>query len=114
MGIDETLAHLRRMEEARRQAGLARGASVRAQLGEAAATLRQAGARRIVLFGSIAQGNARAGSDVDLAVEGLSRERLFEMQADLMALFRVPVDLVRLEDAPPSLRSRIEAEGEQL
>lgn len=33
--------------------------------------LREYGARRVFLFGSMARGDARPGSDVDLACEGL-------------------------------------------
>lgn len=33
------------------------------------AELRQAGIRRLSLFGSVARGNAEAGSDIDLAAE---------------------------------------------
>ena len=76
--------------------------------------LRAAGATRVVLFGSLAAGTPRDDSDVDLAAEGIPRLRFFELLGELMDLFGCSVDLVRLEDAPPSLRARIEAEGEPL
>jgi predicted nucleotidyltransferase len=114
MGMEDTLGHLRRIEEARRQAGLQRATALRQNLAEAAALLRSAGASRVVLFGSLVVGEPHAGSDVDLAAEGLPRTRLFELQAELMELFGTHVDLVLLEDAPESLRSSIAAEGEEL
>jgi predicted nucleotidyltransferase len=67
-----------------------------------------------VLFGSLATGSHSETSDVDLAVEGLPNALYFAALADLMAHFGVPVDLVRLEEAPNSLRERIAAEGEPL
>ncbi|WP_373047508.1 nucleotidyltransferase family protein [Vulgatibacter sp.] len=103
------------MDAARRAAGAARAASLRARLAEAARLVRRAGGQRVVLFGSLAaSGEPHPGSDVDLAVGGLPPGQLFEVQADLMELFGVPVDLVRIEDAPDSLVDRIDAEGEEL
>jgi predicted nucleotidyltransferase len=71
-------------------------------------------ASRVVLFGSLAAGGHSEGSDVDLAVEGMPSESYFHALADLMALFRGPVDLVRIEEAVPSLRACIEEEGRSL
>jgi predicted nucleotidyltransferase len=65
----------------------------------------------VLLFGSLAAGRCAPGSDIDLAVEGLAPERYFDALADLMALFEAPVDLVRTEDAAPSLAARLEAEA---
>jgi hypothetical protein len=42
------------------------------------------------------------------------RSLYFAALADLMTLFGAAVDLVRLEEAPESLRGRILAEGEVL
>ena len=68
-------------------------------------------ARRVVLFGSLAIGSFSERSDVDFAVEGMPSASYFHALADLMALFGVPVDLVRIEEAVPSLRAHIEEEG---
>jgi len=51
-------------------------------------------------------------SDVDLAVEGLPSAVYFHALADLMDLFAGPVDLVRIEEAMPSLLARIQEEGQ--
>ena len=45
---------------------------------------------------------------------GLDRARYFEALADLMEILGAPVDLIRMEEAPQSLRERIEVEGEAL
>ena len=53
-------------------------------------------------------------TDIDLATEGLPRERHLDAMADLMRALPCAVDLVRLEEAPPSLVARVRAEGEAL
>ncbi|MBX3462180.1 MAG: nucleotidyltransferase domain-containing protein [Planctomycetes bacterium] len=104
-------AHLRRRRaEEAAQAGL-RADELRAKLPAAARLLAEAGARSVRLFGSLARGDVSVTSDVDLAVTGLPAERHFAVLGGLMELFAGPVDLVRTEDAPPSLRERIAAEG---
>lgn len=73
--------------------------------------------RRVILFGSRARGDAGPRSDVDLAVEGpdlTARDwfRLADLTEEVDTLLKV--DLVRLEEAPPELRARIESEGRTL
>ena len=107
----ETLAHLRRMERARVEAGAERASRLRERLPEAVRRLRERGARRVWLFGSLAEGGVRETSDVDLAVDGLPATGYFGVLADMMAVFGCSVDLVRLEAASDSLRERILTEG---
>lgn len=66
-----------------------------------AALLKSAGAREVYVFGSMATGRAREGSDVDLAVSGLPPESFFATLARLGDLFERPVDLVDLDRASP-------------
>lgn len=66
-----------------------------------AALLRDAGAREVYLFGSMATGKARENSDVDLAVTGLPPENFFAAMARLEDLFDKEVDLVDLGDTTP-------------
>jgi uncharacterized protein len=66
---------------------------------------------RVVVFGSLAWGRFRRGSDVDLAVEGLPPERFFRADARLAWELPLPIDLKLLEDCPATLRRRIEEEG---
>jgi predicted nucleotidyltransferase len=111
----QTRLHLQRRLAAARAAGDERARRLRARLPEAVRILRAVhGARDVVLFGSLARGDATADSDVDLAVGGLPAPNYFRALADLMAVFCGPVDLVRLEEAVSSLRDRIEAEGQRL
>lgn len=112
---EEMAANLRRREQERRARGEERARALRAKLPEARRILVEVhGASSARLFGSLAGGRPTETSDVDLAVSGLAPERYFTALADLMELFRGPVDLVRLEEAPPSLAERIAEEGEAL
>ena len=71
------------------------------------------GAKRVVLFGSLARERARFAdrSDIDLAVEGLSADRFYEALGDLLSRSTFIVDLKPLEEASEPLRSRIGREG---
>jgi predicted nucleotidyltransferase len=92
----------------------ARSARLRLALDEVAERLnRDFAVRRVVLFGSLARGEGRAGSDVDLLVEGLDPARIIE--ASVMAdriLREAHVDIVPAELARPEIRRRAEEEGE--
>ena len=106
---------LRRRSAKRHAQAEVRAARLRALLPEARAILTgRYQAKRVVLFGSLALGSCSERSDVDLAVEGLPSASHFHALADLMSLFGVPVDLVRIEEAVPSLRAHIEEEGRPL
>ena len=115
VSIAEIAANLRRRQEQRRTRARQRAARFRASLPAARELLcARLGAGQVWVFGSLARGDARETSDVDLAVEGLAPERYFSALADLMALFGGPVDLVRIEEASPSLTQRIRDEGQAL
>jgi uncharacterized protein len=105
---------LRARARARTERAKARAARLTARLPAARAALDRAGAKEVWLFGSLATGAVRETSDVDLAASGLPPEHFFDALAELMELFVAPVDLVRLEDAPDSLRRRILEEGRRL
>jgi predicted nucleotidyltransferase len=66
-----------------------------------AALLRSAGAREVYVFGSVATGKFREGSDIDLAVSGLPSASFFGTLAQLTDLLDRPVDLVDLDDVSP-------------
>jgi predicted nucleotidyltransferase len=111
----DTARHLQRLAEARRLRAVDRAKRLHAVLPAAQHLLQEHyGAGRVILFGSLASGAYSERSDVDLAVDGLPAQRYFEALAELMDLFAGPVDLVRLEEAPESLRARIAAEGKPL
>lgn len=69
------------------------------------------------VFGSVAGGTARPGSDIDIAVlfttappHTLDSAR-FALAGELEAALGVPVDLVVLNDAPVDLRIRVLRQG---
>ncbi|MEK6607740.1 MAG: nucleotidyltransferase domain-containing protein [Myxococcota bacterium] len=68
------------------------------------------GARRVVLFGSVARGDVHEASDVDLWVEGIAPDRFFEAAGRLVAILP-RVSLVPAEASHPLLRERALAEG---
>jgi len=76
---------------------------LRAEVG--ATVLYRLGARRVWLFGSLAQGHAQDGhSDIDLAVEGLPLHRLDEAKQAVRRAVGRMTDIVPLETAPPDIR----------
>jgi len=75
----------------------------------------QFGATKVILFGSRARGDARLGSDIDLAAEGIPPEVFFAAGAALeRAAKGFSVDLVPLESATPYLLECIDREGRLL
>ena len=69
------------------------------------------------LFGSRARGDARAGSDIDLAVRAPRATVAEWLQVwDLVdnAETLLPIDLVRLDRAPEDLKAEIARQGERL
>lgn len=70
------------------------------------------GVSRVVLVGSLARGDFRVGSDIDLAAEGIPDDRFFRAGADLEAAAGGPhVDLVPLESADPAFLTDLDREG---
>ena len=67
----------------------------------AAAALKAAGAREVYLFGSMAQGKMRPGSDVDLAVSGLPARVFFPAMAEACDALGRQIDLIDLDDNSP-------------
>jgi len=112
VSLAEMAAQLRRRREEQDRLARARAERLRSRLPAARdLLLGHHGAAVVRLFGSLARGDVTPESDVDLAVAGMPSANYFRALADLMTLFGSPVDLVRIEEAPPSLRERIAAEG---
>jgi uncharacterized protein len=105
-------AHLRRRFEAEEDARRERLDALRDAARRCARVLvERFGVRRVLLFGSVADGHAGPRSDLDLAVEGLDPRHYFEALGQLALVTPFDVDLVLLEEAPDSLRERIAAYG---
>lgn len=80
--------------------------------------IRALGVSRLALFGSIARGDARPDSDVDLLVQFVPGAKTFQHFLDLSELLearlRHPVELVTMEALSPFLGPRILAEAEDV
>ncbi len=71
------------------------------------------GVQNLRVFGSVARGQDRPDSDVDLLVDlpsGLSLFGLTRIQAELEAIIGTQVDLVPAQDLKPGVRARVEQE----
>ena len=69
------------------------------------------------LFGSVLQGRAKRGSDVDILVDALPGATLFDLgglQQDLEERLGVPVDLLTPGDISPRFRSKVLAEAKPI
>jgi uncharacterized protein len=75
------------------------------------------GARNVRVFGSVARGDDKPESDLDLLVE-MERDRslldLLALEQELEALLHRPVDVLTEESLAPSIRHRIAAEAQAL
>lgn len=76
---------------------------------------REAGAQRVILFGSRARGTNSSKSDIDLAIEGCPDFPALEdrLQEELWSLLRL--DIVNLDDKiSQELRQEIQRDGKVL
>lgn len=69
----------------------------RADIQRAVAILKEGGCAEVHVFGSVAEGRLREGSDLDLAVRGCPPERFFPLLGRLLTELEHPVDLVDLD-----------------
>lgn len=70
------------------------------------------GARQVLLFGSLARGEAGPGSDVDLLVDGLAMADLIRATVRAERLLEeAHADLAPRASARPEVRARAESEG---
>src|SRR5215211_4691531 len=84
----------------------------RRYIGLAARFLREQGAQRVWLFGSLAKGRRpKVHSDFDFAVEGLPADRLFGSVGHLLQALPRPVDIVEFESCSLLLRDQILEHG---
>jgi predicted nucleotidyltransferase len=86
--------------------------SLKAEIQTAVEILKAYGAKRVILFGSVARSLA-SPQDIDLACEGLPPARFFAALGKLLSVLSVPVDLIDLEEAElrSSLQQRVSREG---
>jgi predicted nucleotidyltransferase len=75
------------------------------------------GASNLRVFGSVANGSDKDGSDIDLLVDigpGISLFEYVGLQLDMQELLGVKVDLCTEEELHPKLKARILAEARPL
>ena len=75
--------------------------------------LKEAGCTHVFLFGSLAGGKVRDGSDIDLAIRGCPKGRFFHLLGQLLLELDHSVDLVDLGRQDAFTRY-LEEEGELL
>jgi len=81
----------------------------------AAATLVQRyGATEVWLFGSLARGRFRPGSDIDLAARGLPAREYFRILSEINADQEFDLDLIDLDACPPWLAEAVRQQGRLL
>ena len=61
--------------------------------------LKEMGAREVYLYGSVPDGRSHQGSDLDIAIVGLPKERFFAAYGALMMQLEHSVDLIGLDYA---------------
>jgi len=75
------------------------------------------GARNVRVFGSVARGQDRSDSDVDLLVEMENDRSLLDLvglEQDLEELLQRKVDVLTVDSIHPAIRQRITAEARAL
>ena len=115
LSVEPYVAYWRRRQAAGRARSLRLARQARADALRIAAMLRREfSVRRVLLFGSLAQGHFFADSDIDLAVEGLGAADFFLALAQAGKLSEFPVDLKPLEDLDPHFKARVLATGKTI
>ncbi len=99
---------------ARQQSATALAQARLAKLPRAVALLRGLGGDRVWLFGSLAEGAAHEGSDVDLMVSGLPSAVRTNAWLELEELFGGSVDLVPEEAASRPFRDAVQLRGREI
>jgi len=73
--------------------------------------LKNGGCSHIFLFGSIATGEYRKKSDIDLAIKGCPKGKFFRLLGKLLFELKYSVDLINLDNKDPFARY-LENEGD--
>ena len=85
--------------------------NIRQDLLEASSILRNYGAQKIILYGSLARGDYRADSDIDICVEGLPDKNYFRAFAECLMKARRKISVLDLSNIRGYFRERILDEG---
>lgn len=109
-GFDLVMGLRRHAPEIARLAGSV-GRRVRRKRHDLVGVAAARGIRNLRVFGSVARGEDRADSDVDMLADippGMSLFGLGRVQADMEAMLGARVDLIPAQDLKPGVRARIE------
>jgi predicted nucleotidyltransferase len=111
---EEAVRHLNERLSHRPSEDMEAEAAARGVVPALVSALQEAGAQRVVLFGSLARGSFRKNSDIDLAVSGLPERALAKLEHELTLVAHRPVELTNLELASPAMRESIRIQGIEL
>ncbi len=67
--------------------------------------------RKVILYGSVARGDQRPDSDLDICVDGLSSEHFFRALGECLLTTDRPVSIIDFQNTHGYLRQRILEEG---
>jgi len=73
--------------------------------------LKNEGAKKVILFGSLAKKKFKNQSDIDLACEGVDDRKFFRVFGKLLLQIKRPLDLIDMKDADDFFASRVKEEG---
>lgn len=76
--------------------------------------LAEHGVGEAFLFGSMASGSPRRGSDVDIAVASCPPARFYRLAAKLERALGLPLDLIDLDGAPADFAEQIRSHGQRI
>jgi len=79
-----------------------------------ASILQHHGAMKIILYGSLARGDYRADSDIDICVEGIPDENYFRALAECLMKTQRRVSILDFQNIQGDFRERILKEGKIL
>jgi predicted nucleotidyltransferase len=85
--------------------------SYKKDIEKAVKILKEEGCKEVFLFGSLAEGNIKEDSDIDLAIKGCPSGKYFNLIGKLMLELGHPIDLVNL-DKNDDFASFLSREGE--
>lgn len=75
--------------------------ALREDIDRAVRILKEGGCTEVYLFGSVAKGKVRDGSDIDLAVKGCPTGSFFHLMGKLLMELERSADLVDLDSQDP-------------
>ena len=82
----------------------------RKEIKKAVSFLKEEGCEEVYIFGSLAEGESKNNSDIDIAIKGCPKGKFFSILGKLMLELDYPIDLIDL-DKNKELAKHLEKEG---